>query len=84
MAKEMIPRFYLVEGQILEFSDEKTLLDWIQAYTDNNPGKGLSVTDATKRVLVVLGNEVQLKTSVENQTKQVEVPVLKIELGNVK
>jgi len=82
--KTVIPRYFLCEGKVIEFPDEKSLLDWVETYTNNNPGKGLSVTDATQRTLVVLGNEIPLKTSVENVTKEVSVPVLKIELGEAK
>lgn len=81
---EVLQRYYLIDGNVLEFSNKEALEQWIQDYINKNPGKGLAIPEGTKRTMVVLGNEVGLKTEVIKEIQQVEVQKLKVELGGVK
>ena len=84
MTKSAIQRYYLIEGNVIEFSSKEDLQKWIQDYIDKNPGKSLTLENTTKKTTAILGNEVSFKTEVVTETKQVEMQVLKVELGDIK
>ena len=83
--KTVIPRYFLSDGNILEFSCKEELEKWMSDYVEKNPGKGLSLEGTgTRRTTVILGNEVSLKSEVVTETRSVETQVLKVELGEIK
>lgn len=81
MAKESIERYFLLDGNVLQFSSKDDLEKWVQNYLDENPGKGLGLPEGTKRTMIILGNEVSIKTEVVTATKEIEVHTLKVEVG---
>ena len=84
MKNDTLQRYYLIDGNVLEFSSKTDLEQWVQEYIDKNPGKGLSIPEGTKRTMIVLGNEVVFKTEIVTETQTVEVKKLKVELGDIK
>jgi len=84
MKNESLQRYFLIDGNVLEFASKTDLEQWVQEFTDKNPGKGLTIPEGTKRTMVIIGNEVVLSTEIVTETQQIEVKKLKVELGGIK
>ena len=82
--KDVIQRYFLIDGSVIEFTLKEDLEKWVQEFTDKNSGKGLTLPEGTKRTMVVLGNEVTFRTEIVKEIQQIEVQRLKIEVGEVK